>query len=117
MSRKSGFRYELTGLALFAAAWVLVSYFIFSRPQFSHFQGFLPGPTLIKISSLKNPALFKAVQVEPGGFAVAWNNEIDISEYELWKHGQTWTFPFFLFPLTTERFLTNAFLTLAEENA
>ncbi|MFO7883424.1 MAG: ABC transporter permease [Desulfobacteraceae bacterium] len=45
MSRKSGFRYELTGLALFAAAWVLVSYFIFSRPQFSHFQGFLPGPT------------------------------------------------------------------------
>jgi ABC-type nitrate/sulfonate/bicarbonate transport system permease component len=45
MSRKSGFCYELTGLALFAAAWVLVSYFIFSRPQFSHFQGFLPGPT------------------------------------------------------------------------
>jgi hypothetical protein len=38
---------------------------------------------------LKNPALFKAVKVEQGGYAVAWNSEIDISEYELWKHGQT----------------------------
>jgi hypothetical protein len=37
---------------------------------------------------LKNPALFKAVKVEQGGYAVAWNSEIDISEYELWKHGQ-----------------------------
>lgn len=45
MPRKFGFRYELMGLALFAAAWVLVSYIIFSRPQFSQFQGFLPGPT------------------------------------------------------------------------
>ncbi len=38
---------------------------------------------------LKDPALFKAVKVEQGGFAVVWNSEIDISEYELWKHGQT----------------------------
>ena len=37
---------------------------------------------------LKNPALFKAVKVEQGGYAVIWNSEIDISEYELWKHGQ-----------------------------
>lgn len=37
---------------------------------------------------LKNPALFKAVQVEQGGYAIAWNNNIDISEYELWSHGQ-----------------------------
>ncbi|WP_084031895.1 DUF2442 domain-containing protein [Desulfonatronum lacustre] len=37
---------------------------------------------------LKNPAFFKAVRVEQGGYAVAWNNEIDISEYELWRHGQ-----------------------------
>ena len=39
-------------------------------------------------SPLKNPTLFKAVTVEQGGYAVAWNNEIDISEYELWRHGQ-----------------------------
>lgn len=37
---------------------------------------------------LKNPDLFRAVRVEQGGYAVAWNNEIDISEYELWRHGQ-----------------------------
>jgi len=39
-------------------------------------------------SPLKNPALFKAVKVEIGGYAVTWNNDIDISEYELWRHGQ-----------------------------
>ncbi len=39
-------------------------------------------------SPLKNPALFKAVQVEQGGYAIFWNSDIDISEYELWKHGQ-----------------------------
>ena len=39
-------------------------------------------------SPLKNPALFKAVRVEQGGYAVIWDKNIDISEYELWKHGQ-----------------------------
>lgn len=39
-------------------------------------------------SPLKNPALFKTVKVEQGGYAVVWNSEIDISEYELWSHGQ-----------------------------
>jgi hypothetical protein len=37
---------------------------------------------------LKNPILFKSVEVEQGGYAVIWNSKIDISEYELWKHGQ-----------------------------
>ena len=37
---------------------------------------------------LKNPALFKAVKVEQGGYAVVWSADIDISEYELWSHGQ-----------------------------
>ena len=40
---------------------------------------------------LKNPALFKAVQVEQGGYAVFWNSDIDISEYELWIHGEIMT--------------------------
>ena len=39
-------------------------------------------------SSLKNPVLFKSVKVEQGGYAVVWNSEIDISEYELWQHGK-----------------------------
>lgn len=36
---------------------------------------------------LKDSALFKNVQIEKGGYAVYWNDEIDISEYELWIHG------------------------------
>ncbi|MBL0717036.1 MAG: DUF2442 domain-containing protein [Desulfosarcina sp.] len=39
-------------------------------------------------SPLKNPALFKSVKVEQGGYAIVWDNRIDISEYELWRHGQ-----------------------------
>ena len=48
------------------------------------------SPLLSKdvFAPLKNPALFKSVKVEQGGYAVVWNSEIDISEYELWRHGQ-----------------------------
>jgi len=47
--------------------------------------------SLLKIEMfypLKSKALFKAVQVEKGGYAVLWGRDIDISEYELWRHGQ-----------------------------
>jgi hypothetical protein len=37
---------------------------------------------------LKNIALFKSVKVDQGGYAVVWNSDIDISEYELWVHGE-----------------------------
>ncbi len=37
---------------------------------------------------LKNQALFKNVHVEPGGYAVSWNADLDISEHELWQHGE-----------------------------
>lgn len=36
---------------------------------------------------LKNPAFFKNFTVDPMGYAVVWNEDIDISEYELWKNG------------------------------
>jgi hypothetical protein len=36
---------------------------------------------------LRNVSLFKSVKVEQGGYAVVWNDKIDISEYELWIHG------------------------------
>ena len=48
-----------------------------------------PLPHKEMFSPLKNLALFKSVQVEQGGYAVAWDNNIDISEYELWQHGQS----------------------------
>jgi hypothetical protein len=37
---------------------------------------------------LKNPSFFKNVKIEKGGYAVYWNDNIDISEYELWKNGR-----------------------------
>ncbi|HCY86008.1 MAG TPA: DUF2442 domain-containing protein [Desulfobacteraceae bacterium] len=38
-------------------------------------------------SPLNDQAFFKNVKVEPGGYAIYWNEMIDISEYELWKNG------------------------------
>ncbi|BCX87965.1 hypothetical protein MIN45_P0332 [Methylomarinovum tepidoasis] len=36
---------------------------------------------------LQDPDFFRQVRIEPGGYAVSWNDEADISEYELWRHG------------------------------
>lgn len=33
------------------------------------------------------PAFFRAVRVDPGGYGVSWNDEVDISEYELFTNG------------------------------
>ena len=38
-------------------------------------------------SPLQEPACFKSFTVEPGGYAIVWNDDLDISEYELWKNG------------------------------
>ncbi|MEQ8958757.1 MAG: DUF2442 domain-containing protein, partial [Coleofasciculus sp. C2-GNP5-27] len=38
-------------------------------------------------SPLRQPALFKNFKVEQEGYGIVWNEEIDISEYELWKNG------------------------------
>ena len=36
---------------------------------------------------LRQPAFFKNFKIEPGGYALTWTEEIDISEYELLKNG------------------------------
>ena len=38
-------------------------------------------------SLLKNAAFFRNFIIEPGGYGLVWNEEIDISEYELWQNG------------------------------
>jgi len=35
---------------------------------------------------LKNDALFKYVKVDSGGFGISWNDDADLSEYELWTN-------------------------------
>jgi hypothetical protein len=37
--------------------------------------------------SLQNDSLFKSVRVDPGGYGISWNADIDLSEYELWTNG------------------------------
>ena len=36
---------------------------------------------------LKNDAFFKSVKVDPGGYGISWNDDADLSEYELWTNG------------------------------
>ena len=36
---------------------------------------------------LENPNLFNMVRVDCGGFGIVWNDEIDLSEYEIWQNG------------------------------
>ena len=38
---------------------------------------------------LANGWLFRTVQVDPGGYGVSWNEDIDLAESELWEHGVT----------------------------
>ena len=36
---------------------------------------------------LKNPGFFKNFQIDSTGCGIVWNEDIDISEYEIWSHG------------------------------
>ena len=36
---------------------------------------------------LRNPGFFRNFRLEPGGYGIIWNEDIDISEYELWQNG------------------------------
>lgn len=43
---------------------------------------------------LKDEALFAGVQVDAGGYGVAWSDDIDLSCDELWQNGITEKTPF-----------------------
>lgn len=40
-----------------------------------------------EFEELKNPDVFNLVKVEPGGYGISWNSELDCSEGELWENG------------------------------
>ena len=44
-------------------------------------------PNYPEYASLENEDLFSLVQVEPGGYGVAWTSELDASEGDLWENG------------------------------
>ena len=37
--------------------------------------------------ALRNSGFFSNFRVEPGGYGLVWNEDIDLSEYELWQNG------------------------------
>lgn len=39
-------------------------------------------------SPLKDEWLFKKARPDPAGYGVVWNDDIDLSESELWLHGE-----------------------------
>jgi hypothetical protein len=45
----------------------------------------------LMFSPLKNPSFFKNFKIEAGGYGLVWNEDVDISEYELWKNGVSLT--------------------------
>ncbi|MFM7449223.1 MAG: DUF2442 domain-containing protein [Leptolyngbyaceae cyanobacterium] len=38
---------------------------------------------------LHQSAFFRNFKIEPGGYGIVWNEDIDLSEYELWKNSVT----------------------------
>jgi Protein of unknown function (DUF2442) len=42
-------------------------------------------------AKLQNPSFFRNFQIDSGGYGLVWNEDIDISEYELWKNGVSFT--------------------------
>jgi hypothetical protein len=38
--------------------------------------------------NLKDKLLFSSVKVDVGGYGISWNDELDLSEYELWINGK-----------------------------
>ena len=42
---------------------------------------------LERFQLLRTEAFFRAVRVDEGGYGISWNDEIDLSEYELWHNG------------------------------
>ena len=47
---------------------------------------FTPLLSLDRFEILKNDAFFKAVKVDAGGYGISWNDDTDLSEYELWTN-------------------------------
>ena len=36
---------------------------------------------------LRNLSFFRSFQIDDGGYGIIWNDEMDLSEYELWQNG------------------------------
>ncbi|MCP3874070.1 MAG: ABC transporter permease [Desulfobacteraceae bacterium] len=57
-NRDFGWKYELIGLLVFTGFWMAAAQFIFTRPQFEQFNGFLPGPTFKALYAVAQESKF-----------------------------------------------------------
>lgn len=55
------------------------------NPLLARFDAFKP---------LTDDSLFHSVSVDPGGYGISWNDDIDLSCDELWDNGETVETPF-----------------------
>ena len=39
-------------------------------------------------SVLKDKIIFNQVRVDAGGYGISWNDEVDLSEYEIWTNAK-----------------------------
>ena len=57
-----GLGYDILGLILFSLVWTLVTHMVFSRPDYAHFQDFMPLPTLKALAAaVKEPHFWASV--------------------------------------------------------
>jgi hypothetical protein len=42
---------------------------------------------LERFQLLQTDAFFRAVKVDTGGYGISWDDQMDLSEYELWHNG------------------------------
>lgn len=45
-----------------------------------------------RFNLLRDKAFFATVKVDAGGYGISWNDEIDMSEYELWESGEVYNY-------------------------
>ena len=49
---------------------------------------------------VRNPDLFAQVRIDPGGYGISWNDDLDLEAEELWKNGDEVKAPFELTPVS-----------------
>jgi hypothetical protein len=66
--------------------YTLLLYFSNHQKRKYNIQKLLEKPMF---SPLKNHGFFKNFEIDPSGSGIVWNDEIDLSEYEIWINGTT----------------------------
>jgi len=41
-----------------------------------------------QFNDLKNLSLFQMVHIDSNGYAISWNDDLDLSRYEIWENGK-----------------------------